>query len=409
MNSIQSGLVDPARLSILLEEAGWRLVGGRPNVYSRFAPPDESVDGRTRSLVVPLDMSAPDFEDSMSAALAELSGAEYRDSWLREISPRLGSAPSDQFKFRKESGAPIGLIAWRQGEQLIRSAQSALLAGAKTWQKRARYFGSREGRFAGRYLDSILMGQTAVGSYVVTAYAPTDTSVAVRGDAVNALGYENIDYVFSREVTVAVVRAMQATAEAVQHYHSTGSYSGFDAGVASGVSSEMATALSGIASDSDGADIAIEWDRAVPLSDSSLDSYFELQASDAPVLVAASEQLAEGDPARSVTVTGRVEVLTKKQAGGPGVIAIEIFGSESPRRVRVRVVSPDDHHQMVRAYDEDLAVQVSGEIRREGNYYWLDDARLISILGSIEELASRFDVNPSQEQLFDDDSEDFET
>jgi len=236
--------VDPTRLTLLLEDAGWRLVGGRPGIYNRFAAPGQA-SGRHGSLVVPLDPSAPEFEELMLAALSELAAPAYRDIWQRVIAPRLATEAADRLRFAKESPAPSGLIAWREGEELIESARSTLVAGAKSYMGPERHHGNRHGKFARRYLDTVLMGQTAAGSYVVTAFAPANVAVPLKGGQFEGFGLEGMDIARARQVTLAVVRAVEAVTEALHHYRATGSFSGFDEGVELGVSYEMAAALNG--------------------------------------------------------------------------------------------------------------------------------------------------------------------
>jgi hypothetical protein len=370
-------LVDPERLTALLTSAGWRLVGGRRGVYNRFAPPDS--ESRIRgSLLVPLDRRAPEFEDLMASVLLELSSSLYSDAWERLIFPRLRTEPTDQFRFRKESGAPAGLISWRQGEELVASARATLLAGAKSYVEPARQYSNRFGQFAGRYLDTIFMGQTALGSYIVTAFVPATDRVPLRTSRTEAIGLFDVDVAPTRRITEAVAMSVEATIEAIAHYRESGSLSAFEVGVERGVSFEMTAALRDMVSSSDGADISIEWDPAGPVP--TVSSHAALSPGDAPILDTAAHKLAVTQAARQVTVTGRVHLLTKKEAGGPGVIGIENVLKETPRKVRVHLSSPDDYHAAVQAHDRELLVQVSGDLEREGNLHWLYRARLLAVL-----------------------------
>ncbi len=108
--------VDPERLTLALSRAGWRVVGPRVGSYTRFAPPPglgASWDRRT--VLVQLDREAPEFEQAMLAALADLADASGREFWSSALGMGLMADPADGFKFRKESAAPSGLIPWPQG------------------------------------------------------------------------------------------------------------------------------------------------------------------------------------------------------------------------------------------------------------------------------------------------------
>lgn len=393
--------VDPLRLTLLLEEAGWRLVGGRTGVYNRFIAPGEE-DYRF-NIVVPLDKEAPEFGETMAATIRELANSASREPFLRTVVPRLSMQATDEFRFRKESVAPSGLIKWKQGEDLISSARGALLAGAKSFMEYSRHFNNRFGQFASRYLDTVLMGQTAPGSYVVTALTPTSARVALRGGQAPTLSLEGVDVARSRDVTISVVQAVQATIEALDHYRNTKSLSGFDDRVDKGVSYEMTVALRDIASNADESDIHVEWDPIEPVANGlALDNEYRLISSDAGILDTVSKRFVTSEPSPKRTIVGRVHLLTKKQADGPGVVGIEALDGSSPRKVRARLNSAEDYHRAVLAHDEDLVVEVGGSIVREGTLHWMYNATLSEVRGPIEEL---FNVAPSptgmQTDIFD--------
>ncbi|MFC5213916.1 hypothetical protein [Streptomyces coerulescens] len=397
--------VDPSKLSAALEEAGWVAVGGRRGIYARYAPPESSPVISASSLMVPLDEGAPEFSESMQSALLQIS--QDRDLWVRSIYPRLVVEASDEFKFRKESAAPSGFIGWRSGERLIESARRTLLAGAKSYMGTERHFVNRHGRFAHRYLDQVLMGQTAPGSYIVTAYAPPTAGVELSSADASSF----IPHVASasvRDVNQSVVRAVEATVEALEHYRISGSLSGFEAGVNRGISYEMANALLGMAEESDGADISIEWDPAIP-APTSLSSHFELKGSDVEPLNKAAVKLAEDTSSRFVTLIGRVHLLAKKRVGSPGVFGIEALQSGPVKKVRVRLSDDEDYHEAIRAHEGDLALQVSGRLEKEGNLSWLYDAVVVRTLGSIDEFArptKRTNIAQGQGSLFQESNRD---
>ncbi|MER7763491.1 hypothetical protein [Streptomyces sp. NPDC097619] len=377
--------VDPNKLALLLEEVGWKFVGGRDGSYGRYAPPQNARAAET--LLLPLDGEAPEFSFLMDAALRQLS--EDRDLWIRTISPRLATNIADEFKFRKESSAPSGLIAWRAGEQLISSARRTLLAGAKSYVAPIRHYSNKFGQFANRYLDSILMGQTAPGSYIVTAYAQADSAVPIHGGIKSSPDLVGSNVAQSRQVSLAVMKAVEATVEAVEHYRGHNSMAGFEQGVHNGVSYEMATALMGMAANSDGADISIDLNPALPTPGLRSSVRFDLKGSDAPILEKAANALVEHGPAEMAVISGRVHLLAKKVAGSPGVFGVESLSGSQPKKVRVRLAEEDDYHEAVRAHDEDLVIRVSGNLEREGTLNWLYNARVVETLGPIEYLIQR--------------------
>ncbi|WP_461026038.1 hypothetical protein [Streptomyces sparsus] len=337
-------------------------------------------------MIIPLDESAPEYQEMLRAAMLQL--AQDRDLWTRSIYPRLAVHASDEFKFRKESSAPSGLIQWRHGEELIESARRTLLAGAKSYISPGRHFVNRNGRFAGRYLDQVLMGQTAPGSYVVTAYAPPNGAVSLTGGAGTTNSFPEVGAAQVRAVSKAVIQAVEATVEALDHYRASGSLAGFEDGVSRGISYEMTSALIGLAAHSEGSDITVEWDTSEPLVEP-LASRFEFSGSDVGALGQAAIRLAEDQTTQTVTVVGRVHLLAKKNFDSPGVFGVESLMPGSPKKVRVRLADDEDYHEAIRAHEENLALQVSGILEKEGNLSWLYNATVIQTVGSIDDYTAR--------------------
>ncbi|WFE37437.1 hypothetical protein [Micromonospora sp. WMMD998] len=390
---------------MLLEELGWRLVGGRQGLYNRLAPPNLADEtGLRGSLVIPLDREAPEFAELLSAAVLEVSSSATQELWQRLIEPRIIADPADQFQFRKETSAPAGLIPWKLGEDLIKSARATLAAGAKTYVQKMRRYSNRLGQFSGRFLDTVMMGQTAAGSYIVTAYAPTDASIPVFSTTPPGAGAYGGRVARGREVTSAVAGALGATAEALDHYRRTASLSGFEFGIRSGISFELSAALYELARDSDGGDIQISWEESVDLLEAPFITSFEFSGSDAPILQRAATFLS-GDAeevTRRRTLVGRVHLLTKKQMGGPGLFGIETL-SGLPRKVRVRLRDMEDYHRAVRAHDEDLVLAVEGELERDGSMNWLYNAEILAEIGQANEISTRLAAMPRMEQISVDD------
>ncbi|MFI8457646.1 hypothetical protein, partial [Kitasatospora sp. NPDC085464] len=87
------------------------------------------------------------------------------------------------------------------------------------------------------------------------------------------------------------------------------------------------------------------------------------------------------------------------------VFGVESISAGSPRKVRVRLADEEDYHAAIRAHEEDLALQVSGRLEKEGNLSWLYNATVMRILGPIEELepknSKRRRSRVDQPSLFD--------
>lgn len=391
------GRVNPGRLARLLDEAHWQSVSGRNGLYRRFRPPEGPGTGDPPSILVPLDTTAPDYPELMMQALSalrELPGTGPDSGLLT----RLLASPTDEFSFEKDTLAPRGWIQWDDGMSLYNAARALLVSGAKTTRERRKYFGNRYGQFANRFLGEVMMGQTAIASYVVRAYVPSDVQVPVKNtsDEQVAHHFEGVDVVAGRTVSKQVVGTLQAAQEAVQHYRSTQSLSAFSAPDVP-LSYEAVVALEHIAQDATESAIHISWE---PSSSGTEQNAWEFTFTpeSAGVFKKAATTLVQTEPQRRVTTSGFVHLLSRSEADAPGVVGITTVDGVPAKKVRVRL-EPDDYHRAITAHDEGRAISVTGDLEREGNLSWLYRAAITQV-GEPHETLSSIDEGDDTDRLF---------
>lgn len=372
-----SALPTPRRLIQLLEESGWEQISSRGDLYLRFLPPGDEL-GRRRSLVVPLETEAPDFPELMREAVDALR-ALPSDSAAFTMLSRLTTSPTDQFAFAKETAAPKGWIQWDEGESLIASARGLLIAGAKTSRERLAYFGNRYGQFANRFLDEVMMGQTEVSSYVVRAYVPVDRAIPIRGgkEAEEGVHFIGQDAVSAREVSQTVASTLQSALEAIDHYQKSNSLSAFTSPEL-GLSYESVTAIKTIAANADYANITITWEGDDFLQGHRYEQAFNFTSSAVPVLERAANELVKPEPTRKATAIGTVHLLSRSDAGGPGVIGITTLSGHPANKMRVHL-DEADYHRALTAHDQGAVITVTGNLEKEGNLSWLYQATISQI------------------------------
>jgi hypothetical protein len=382
--------VDPGMLVAALESTGWRTVGGRDGVYSRLVPPGQDSE-RFFNLIVPLDPRAPDFADQMSVALKAAQLAPGSD-WVL-VQAALARIPSDQFRFSKQTAAPSGYIRWSDGEKMFGHAKSILVAGAKSHMDKAPYFANRLGQYAKRFLDTALMGQTKVGSYVITAFVPASEVISLRSARGEGLEFGDVTGgTRTREVSESISRSIEATVEALAYFNRRNSYSAFEEFVTRGVSYEMLHSLAGLAEDSDGASVTVDFDRGSGQPRSA--TTFEFRPTDTRVLRTAGDRLLEDFPERTITVIGRVHLLRRDEGAEP-VIGIEWTSPRGRRRLRARLRDQADYETAVQAHLAGRPVELTGSLVRTGRQqYMLDDAQLDEVIevetGSPDDLPEEF-------------------
>src|SRR5215216_667902 len=98
--AVEALKTDPRRLQVLLEDAGWRLSGGRRHEYVRLSSATEN--GRMgENIVIPLDSTAPEFAEDLVAAFEATRQAVTPDFMARQLLPRLMIKNVDELDVRK--------------------------------------------------------------------------------------------------------------------------------------------------------------------------------------------------------------------------------------------------------------------------------------------------------------------
>lgn len=272
-----------------------------------------------------------------------------------------------------------GSVPWSTGEGHVIAATKMLEAAAKAERSKAPYFGNRHWPAARAYLDAVHMGQTEPGSYVLIAFSPVH-ELQVMEIPIPELA----PVPTGRAVTETLWTALESTAEAIEHFNSAGSLSGFEHAVQTGASYELSQALIGLLQGSDGADVAIDWSSSTELVRPSSKVAFE--PSDVNALQQASSRFARTEPASQVTVTGTVTLLDRPRPGTPGVIRLSVLDGSPARKIRVRI--PEEVYDLaIQAHREGLAVRMRGRQEREGSLYWLyepSDIELVQLPPGIQ-------------------------
>ncbi|MEU2235537.1 MULTISPECIES: hypothetical protein [Streptomyces] len=388
-----------AQLALALQQSGWEKFGGRDSLYSRWRP-GASESGATRGLLLPQDRSAEDYFELLSQAVA--SAWNLGDLRIRSILERAASLHSlgDEMKFHKETRTRKGTISWTAGVDLHSGAHKSMMVAAKTRKSRSAYYGNSNSYLAKSFLDSVLMGQTEVGSYVVTAYVPPAEVFTERkvneGATIPLVGRHS-----GREITKGLVDVMEAARESVDHFQASGSTSGFIDYVSRGFCYELTQALRSLIRDSDGAEIEVEFNSSDDLFETSPPprQSLEFTASDYSALETAGNLLAATAQAEFVTVLGTVTLLERPKPGNPGIVRLDVVGGTAARKMRVRL-KVEDYDMAVDAHRNNLALRISGRQELEGHFYWLYDPEIIELVRIVPEESTDSIDSSAQDPLF---------
>jgi hypothetical protein len=364
-----AAIVTPQLLSGVLERRGWLNYGGQEGLYARFRPGRSSQE----RLLVPLNDDAPDYRELLRDAVFQLAAisAEGFDA-LRDIENR--AIAGDEVKFTKDVTTTRGAVPWLTGEDIFASARSALVAGAKARVSRRAYFGNKSGRFAREFLEACLMGQTQVGSYVVTAFAPVETYFYAKKPRPNQIPLpDEVSGFRGREVTNSLIQGLNATVEAIEHHKSTKSLSGFEEGVKRGVSRELLEAVHSLARGGEGGSVTVEWSPNESPSVDDISTTFTFNESIVQTLEKATQRLSMLTPTEYVRAIGWVSLVARPKRGENGAIRLKVIAGSDARTLQVPVTN-DQFEVAARAIAEEQGLSVSGRQEKEGRFHYLYDA-----------------------------------
>jgi hypothetical protein len=350
-------LVDPAVLTALLHRHGWRRRGGAPGRYSRWTPPD----GTHISLLVPEARphgsggargGYADSGDLLGEALTALarSGEPSARAILRGL-----SVPGDEIRWCRDIPGTGGAVPWTTAEELTAAARAMLLAGARAAVRPAGYFGRRQGPQAAAFLDTVLLGPAgpAPGGHQLTAYTPVPDG---------------------RATATTLLRALQATREAVDRQRSGGGPAAFDDAIGLGVSHELTRALVKLVRGTEGAAVVLGWSptSGPPGGYPAAPGPVQFTPGDLPALVAAGERFRAEEPPIEVRVTGTVVRMRRPAPTGGGSVRLRVLSGADVRQVRVRL-DEAAYRTAVQAHLAGLPIRVDGRLESGGGFRRLTD------------------------------------
>jgi hypothetical protein len=360
--------ISPSAVIEYVRKKGWENLGGPNGTYVRLRPPIES-DG-LRSVLLPLDPSRADFLTLLDDALAAI--ADYGSVADERLLLDLNVGVGDKISFRKDVPTPYGSIPWLEGERLVTSSTKILIASAKAERQAQSYFGNKHRTHAKAYLEAVRMGQTELGSYVITAFSPTE-QISLRDVLLPTMTEPST----GRAVTETLVKALAATRESIDFYNARSSLRLFEEAIEAGASYELSRSLIGLIDGTNGADVKVQWESAGSVSVP--DAEVAFRPDDIVALERASIRFAQTAPPERVTVLGTVTLLERARPRSPGVFRLDVLEGSQAKKIRVRL-RQDAYELAIQAFSEGRGVLMSGRQEKEGHLWWLYDPSDISIV-----------------------------
>lgn len=342
--------VTPAHLKSYLLERGWAHDGDLGELASIWHRPEpDLVDAE---ILLPRSALARDFRDRMVDALMALAAFEERSPIL-VIKAAMGHV-ADMVRIRVfHNDVNEGTIPINDGVLLNLRARDLMAAAAMSTVSKRRHFSGKRSPEANIYINSLRLGQTEVGSYVVNVIAPISS---VQPDQ------QSFDTVpLSSIVTANLTAGLDALTSAIDRFATEGDLTVFDEAVASGASANMCDALLGFsgAEKKRGFEISITPSQRGMLTPQVKIFRFDVEM----VGRVASASVYYKDnyvlPAR--TIIGSIKRLDRPVNDEVGTVTVAALIGEAEKHVAIQL-GPDEYMEAVNAHKQKAAVQCTGDL-----------------------------------------------
>jgi hypothetical protein len=358
--------VRPLDLAAYLRTRGWQereRSAGRSAIWTLTQSGDEF------EILLPLDNTYRDYPQRIADLLKTLEQVEDRSQL--EVIADVTTTSTDVVRIRTlANGNQAGTIGLEAGVELVRHSREMMLAAAcAAVEPRSRY-PSRKPDRAVRYLDSLALGQTERGSYVLTILSPVPPVLAASLQADEADPEP-----FERRVTRTLAEAAFAAREAVEQSVATGKLEPFERAVQRGVSANLCDALAGLHSASHGErlELGIAWAPA-RRPPSTTRSVIHITRDAAQVLKEASRIFRRTEPENSFELSGYVIALKRDEGQEAGAVTLSALVEQNVRKVRL-VLDAVAYEQAIEAHQAEQLVRCEGSLVRSGGGFVLRDPR----------------------------------
>jgi hypothetical protein len=371
------GALNPRAVVGYLRNRGWEKKRDFGRNAAVFAV---SIDGVEHEILVPLAHHAHDFRSVMEVMIEDLVKIEDRSPY--ELLSDLSMAAFDVVRIRSPDADDIGSVRLIAGVELHENARDVVLnaANAAAAKKPKAVWRGRRAEEVEEYLNSLRLGQSQRGSFVISLLSPWDFIPVAERDQAD-LGFVDP---FGRRATKMLGKALDAIKKALQEAATEGVQKPFEAIIKDGVSANLCRALAQIARDGEGADISIRWSLTHPEEGQPM---LQLAREDAQALDEAARRLAEREPLPDVDVQGVIINLNEEPSAFDGVTTIDALVEGRMRRVHATFPKDDARIRdaLIDAFKFRKRVKLTGELAREGRRLRLENPRDLAVLPAADE------------------------
>lgn len=345
-------------------------IGNKATVHTQ-----QDADYRTWEILLPSREDVADYAERMAEALRTLAQVEDRSELL--VYRDLLAAGADVLRVAAPHAATDGTIAIRDGVLLHQEAENLLLAAAcAVVQPRPSYHAGKVTE-AVQYLETVRLGPTEVGSYVITLLSPV--APILRRHAQQSLLE---DEPFARRVTHRLVEALDALEQAANEAAASEDFTAFETRIYQGVSANLCEAVARLAQQCHGIRLELSWARVRPITRPNLRRFFSRETG--RLLEEAAREFRRNEPRLDCALTGWVIRLDREPDQFDGHATLRLLIDNRPRHVRVEF-EPSMFDTVIRAFRDRIPISLDGDLFPKGQRYELGNPRNLTLIRDADE------------------------
>jgi hypothetical protein len=352
--------IAPIDLRDFLKSQGWSVLehalADRLFVLSSPAFP-------RRQLVFPMDLTAPDYAESVDLVVGKL--CELMGVSRVSLMARLFSIRDDVLRFRIFHGANDHDLPLSFASSLITNAEKLLKAAACTVMRPRLHHPRLTLNEANQLIEKARFGQTERGSYVVRVSCPLN-ALEVQG----SLELDDFDAPFVRQVTLSLNKALRQLTSAIEADSIDSLVDGIRTSTSPIVSSNLCEALSGMHDDQmdNSLDLSFDWSVLRQLPPQTHTQPIRIQRDYFSRIEEIRRELRSVEREQQDTFIGTVERLDGEMGDDgcrSGVVVLAMLLAEEGESVRARtVLTPEQYAIADQAHMTNGAyVRVTGKLR----------------------------------------------
>jgi len=363
--------INPKRFSKYLEANNWVLDSKLSDIALIWHRKEEEYSNY--EILMPTSKSLKDYNDRLLEAIDILADF-YNKELLTVINDIIGFY-TDIIKIQLiHSDVEDGTILFEDGIKLIDNAHDMLNAAALSTLSKKKSFSGNKPNEVTDFLDSLRLGQTEVGSYIINILAPLNFE-----EEFTLFGEQNIS--FERKITKTLSNGLKSLKNATEEYKVTREFSVFLETIDKGVSSNLCKAVSELSGENRDKKVNIEIEYFNSIDKPQKVHKYDFEKEEVQIIEEAASYLDEDFWFEQYTIQGFVTRLARDEDDEEGKITLDCYVEDKRKKVNVNL-NKKQYDKAILAHKNENKLICIGDLHMKPRYSTMVNVIDIKIIGA---------------------------